>query len=110
MAPKLILGQASMPHNLGNRIAERRVPCKPLLVHTSQHRHHHIRIFSSGLETPLLGVDERFGTGTACGMGSLGEELLIPSITRRSAFVGIPLALFSDALEYCPDQAGGCSA
>src|SRR5882762_141261 len=37
-------GKASVPHSLGNRIAERRVPRKPLLVHASQHRHHHIRI------------------------------------------------------------------
>src|SRR6266550_7554051 len=37
-------GKASDPHNLGNRIAERRVPCKTLLVHASQHRYHHIRI------------------------------------------------------------------
>src|SRR5712671_4965551 len=37
-------GKASVPHNLGKCIAERRVPCKPLLVHASQHRHHHIRI------------------------------------------------------------------
>lgn len=35
---------SSTPHELGNRIAKRRIPCKPLLVHASQHRHHHIRV------------------------------------------------------------------
>src|SRR5579864_746320 len=36
--------KASGPRNLGNRITECRIPCKPLLVHASQHRHHYIRI------------------------------------------------------------------
>src|SRR5882762_8764533 len=41
-------------------------------------------IFSSGVETPLLVVDESFGVGTACGTGSWGCDSLIPSIARMS--------------------------